>query len=146
MKLLTRANMIGCVLACTLLGTATTAMADPLHRTHYRYAGIHTHRVVNKVVVTRPAPVRTVTTVSAFSLKSLPAGYVRFLHNNETFYYSEGVYYEKKPHGYVIVKPRAGFRVATLPRGYRVIRERGVTFYSFNNVRYRKLDGFFVVV
>lgn len=145
MKLFSAANMIGCALGCSLLLTATSAMADPLHRTHYRHAGIHTHRVVNKVVV-RPAPVRTVTTVSAFSLNRLPAGYMHFLHNDETFYFSEGVYYQKKPHGYVIVKPRAGFRVATLPRGYTVIRERGTTFYSFNNVRYRKIDGFFIVV
>lgn len=145
MKLFSSKRMIGCALGCTLLFTAASAAADPLHRNHHRH-GFHTHRVVNKVVVTRPAPVRAVTTVAAVSLSTLPAGYVRFLHGDEAFYYSEGVYYQKKPHGYVIVKPRAGFRVATLPRGYTVVRERGVTFYSFNNVRYRKTGGFFVVV
>ncbi len=146
MKFLTTANTIGCALACTLLFSAASASADPLHRSHYRHVGTHTHRVVNKVVIARPAPVRTVTTVSAFSLNSLPAGYVRFLHDDETFYYSEGVYYQKQPHGFIVVKPRAGFRVATLPVGYRVVRERGATFYSFNNVRYRKSGSFFVVV
>ena len=146
MKFLSAAHMIGCALGCTLLFSATGAAADPLHRNHHRHAGAHTHRVVNKVVVARSAPSRTVTTVSAFSLNSLPAGYVRFLHDDETFYYSEGIYYQKKPHGFIIVKPRAGFRVATLPRGYRVLRERGATCYSFNNVRYRKHGSFFVVV
>ncbi len=143
MKFISGMSMIGCVLASTLLFSATTAAADPLHRSHYRHGGLHTHRVVNKVVIERPAPVRT---VSALSLNRLPIGHVRFLHDDETFYYSEGVYYQERSHGFVIVKPRAGFRVATLPRGYRVVRERGVTFYSFNNVRYRKTGGFFVVV
>ncbi len=145
MKFLSTANLIGCALGCTLLFSAATAAADP-HWNHYGYMGVHNHRVVNKVVVARPSPVRTVTTVSAFRLNSLPEGYVSFLHDDETFYYSEGVYYQKKPHGYIIVKPRAGFRVATLPRGYSVVRERGATFYSFNNVRYRKHGSFFVVV
>tara|TARA_B110000305_G_scaffold133847_1_gene149403 strand:- start:8320 stop:8550 length:231 start_codon:yes stop_codon:yes gene_type:complete len=76
----------------------------------------------------------------------LSAGYVRFLHDDETFYYREGVYYKKKPHGFVIAKPRVGLRVATLSRGYRIVRDGKSTFYNFNNVRYRKIDGFFIVV
>ena len=107
---------------------------------------MHTHSVANKVMVVRLAPIRTITTVCAFSLNRLPIGKVRFLHNDETFYYSDGVSYKKKPHGYVLVKPRVGFRVAALPRGYRVVRDGSATFYSFNNVRYRKVNGFFVVV
>jgi hypothetical protein len=57
------------------------------------------------------------TTVAAVGLNRLPIGKVRFLHNDETFYYSDGVYYKKKPHGYLLVKPRAVFRVAALPGG-----------------------------
>jgi hypothetical protein len=89
---------------------------------------VHTHSVANKVVVARPAPIRTITTVSAFSLNRLPIGKVRSLYNGEIFYYSDGVYYKKKPHGYVLVKPRAGIRVASLPRGYRVARDGSATF------------------
>ena len=105
-----------------------------------------THSVANKVVVARPAPIRTITTVSAFSLNRLLIGKVRSLYNGETFYYSDGVSYKKKPHGYVLVKPRAGFRVAALPRDYRVVRDGSVKSYSFSNRRYRKMNGFFLVV
>ena len=142
MKLSRTTGLIACALGCTLLFSATTAAAEPLHR-HYHKHGVHTHRVVNKVVVTRPAPVRT---VAALSLASLPVGYARIVHDGDTYYFSEGRYYQKRSHGFVVVTPRAGFRVTTLPRGYTVVRERGVTFYSFNNVRYRKVDGLFVVV
>ena len=86
------------------------------------------------------------TIVAAVGLNRLPIGKVRFLHNEKFFYYSDGVCYKKKPHGYVLVKPRAGFRMAALPRGCRVVRDRSVKLYSFNNVRYRKINGFFVVV
>ena len=114
---------IGCTFGCVMLLATPSVSAEPLYKSNHRHAVVHKHRVVNKVAVVRPAPIRTVTTVSAFSLNRLPAGYVRFLHDNETFYYSEGVYYKKKSHGFVIAKPRVGFRVVTLPRGYRIIRD-----------------------
>ena len=145
MKLFSAASMTG-TLCCALLVTVPSVSAEPPHKSNHRHAVVHTHSVVNKVVVSRLAPIRMITTVAAFSLNRLPIGKVRFLHNDETFYYSDGVYYKKKPHGYVVVKPRAGFPVAAPPRGYRVVRDGGATFYSFNNVRYRKVNGFFVVV
>ncbi|MBT5719526.1 DUF6515 family protein [Gammaproteobacteria bacterium] len=146
MKLFSTTSVIGYTLGCAMLLSATSASADPLHRGIHRHGVVHSHQTVNTVVVTPAAPIRTVTRVSASRLNRLPATHVRFVHNDETFFYSEGVYYQKKGRGYIIVKPRAGFRVATLPRGYRVIREGNVKFYSFNNVRYRKRNGFFVVV
>ena len=99
---------------------------------------------MNKVVIVRQATIRTFTTVSVFSPNRQPAGYVRFLYGEETFYYSEGVYYKKKPRGYVLVKLRTEFQVVILPRGYRVIRDGHATFYNFNNLRYRKINDFFV--
>ena len=75
------------------------------YKSNHKHAIVFTHSVANKVVVARPAPIRTITTVSAFSLNRLPIGKVRSLYNGETFYYSDGVYYKKKPHGYVLVKP-----------------------------------------
>jgi len=141
MKLFSAASMTG-TLFCALLVTAPSVSAEPPHKSNHRHAVVH----ANKVVVARAAPIRMITTVSAFSLNRLPIGKVRFLHNDETFYYSDGVYYKKSPHGYVVIKPRAGFRVAVLPKGYRVIRDGSAIFYSFNNVRYRKMKEFFVVV
>lgn len=146
MKIFSAARISGCTLAFMMLLAAPSLSAEPLHKSVHKHAVVHTHRVVNRVAVARPAPIRTVTTISALGLSRLPAGYVRFIHDDETFYFSEGVYYKKQPQGYVIVKPRAGFRVAALPRGYKVVRDRGATFYSSNNVRYRKVGEFFIVV
>jgi hypothetical protein len=129
-----------------MLIMAPSVSAEPLHESSSRHAVVHTHRVVNRVVVARQMLIRTVTTISAFSLNNLPAGYARLIRGDETFYFSRGVYYKRKPHGFVIVKPRVGFSVAVLPSGYKTIRDSGATFYSFNNVRYRKHNGFFVVV
>ena len=146
MKFFSTVSAIGCTFGCAMLLVATSVSAEPSHKNNHRHAVVHTHRVVSKVAIARPAPIRTVTKVSAFSLNRLSAGYVRFLHDDETFYYREGAYYKKKPHGFVIAKPRVSLRVATLSRGYRIVRDGKSTFYNFNNVRYRKIDGFFIVV
>ncbi len=142
MKLVSLASAVG----FTFLFAVSSVQADPHFRNGDRHNLLHNHRLGSRTVVVRPTPVRAVTSVAAFSLSSLPVGHLRFVHDDETYYYYEGVYYQKMSHGYVIVKPRSGFRVAALPSGYRVIREGSNTFYSFNNVRYRKLDGFFIVV
>jgi Family of unknown function (DUF6515) len=142
MRLYSVVRLTQCTVACAMLLVTPSLSAAPHHKS------VHTHAVVhkNRVVVARPAPIRTVTTVSTLSLNRLPAGHVRFTHDNETFYFSEGRYYQKGANAYVIVKPRSGFRVAALPRGYRIVREGRATYYTFNNIRYRKVNGFFVVV
>jgi len=117
MKTFSAASLTGCALACGMLLAAPSLSAEPIHKSNHRHVVVHSPRVVNRVVVVRPAPIRTVTKVSAFSLNRLPAGYVRFIHDGETFYFSEGVYYKKQSHGFVIVKPRSGFRLAVLLRG-----------------------------
>ena len=66
------------------------------YKSNHKHAIVFTHSVANKVVVARPAPIRTITTVSAFSLNRLPIGKVRFLHNDEFFYYSDGGVLQKE--------------------------------------------------
>lgn len=143
MKIFSVTSVTTVLLGSILLTTAPIAVAEPLHRNHHRHAVVHTHRANDPVVVVRSQPARSIT---ALSLNRLPTGYVRFIHEDETFYFSDGVYYQKRPHGFVVVKPRAGFRIASLPRGYTVFREGNATYYRYNNVSYRKHDGFFIVV
>jgi len=145
MKLFSTAS-ITIALCSALLVTAPSVSAEPPHKRNHKHAVVHPHSFANKVVVARLEPNRINTTVAAVGLNLLPIRKVRFLHNDEFFYYSDGVYYKKKPHGYVLVKPRAGFRVAALPRDYRVVRDGSVKSYSFSNRRYRKMNGFFLVV
>jgi len=146
MKYFSTTNLTGFVLGASMLLSAPTLTAEPSHKSDERAEYAHVQRVVKKVVAARPASVRTVTTVSAFSLNRLPADHVSFVHDDERIYSSAGVYYKKALHGFVIVKPRRGFRVAMLPRGHKIIRDAGATFYSFNDVRYRKAGSVFIVV
>ena len=120
MKLFSTAS-ITMALCSVLLVTAPSVSAEPPHKRNHKHAAVRPHSVANKVVVARLEPNRINTTIAALGLNLLPIRKVRFLHNDEFFYYSDGVYYKKKPHGYVLVKPRAGFRMAALPRGYRVV-------------------------
>lgn len=143
MRVFSTASVISFAICGVLLGFATSVSAEPLHKGRHHHAIVHSHRDVTRVKVVRPTPVRTISTVSTVSL---PLGFVSFLHEGETFYYSDGVYYQRQPKGFVIVKPRIGFRVATLPRGYTVVREGGATFYRANNVRYKRVGGFYIVV
>lgn len=89
MKLFSTAS-ITMALCSALLVTTPSVSAEPPHKRSHKHA---------------------------VGLNLLSIGNIRFLHNDEFFYYSDGVYYKKKPHGYVLFKPLAEFRVAALPQG-----------------------------
>jgi len=146
MNFISVTNLTGFVLSAAMLLTSSTLGAEASHKCDGCREHVHMERAVKNVVFVRPASVRTVTTAYRFSLNRLPAGHVSFFHDDEKIFFSEGLYYKKALHGFVLVKPRTGFRVAALPRGHKIIRDAGVTFYSFNNVRYRKAGGLFIVV
>ena len=118
-----------------------SAQARPYHH-------VHKHVVVERHVVVKPAPVRTalrrVTTRTILSV--LPSNHVRVVHNGETYYYHDGIYYLRESRGYVAVKPVIGLRVVSLPSGYVKIRRGRDTLYRFNDVYYRRDNGFFIVV
>lgn len=117
----------------------TSAQARPFHHTH--------QRVVERHVVVKPAPVRTaVSRLASAVLNVLPPNHVRVQHHGETYYYHDGIYYLRQPHGYVVVRPVAGLRVASLPSGYVTVRRGRNPLYRFNDVYYRRDNGFFIVV
>ena len=65
MKLFSTTSVIRYTLGCAMLLWKTSASADPLLRGVHRQGVVHSHQTVNMIIVTRPAPIRTVASVSA---------------------------------------------------------------------------------
>ena len=142
MKPLTISLWIG----CSVLFAVSSAQARPVHHISHRHV-LAGNNDVHKKVIVRPAPVRSkyyhLTTVR---LRTLPAGFVRLVHNDDTYYYANGLYYVEEPLGYVQRSPVVGLRVASLPPAHTRIRIGTETLYRYNNTHYRKINGFFIVV
>ena len=123
------------------------AQAHPRHNLHSH----HSHVVVKKEVVVKPAPVRnlvarTVARTVGTVFDTLPANHVRVVHAGRTYFLHDGIYYARQGARYVVVKPVAGIRVASIPTGYSTVRIGGRTHYRFNNVTYRRVNNYYVVV
>ena len=83
-------------LCSVLLVTAPSVSAEPPHKRNHKHAAVRPHSVANKVVVARLEPNRINTTVAALGLNLFPIRKVRFLHNDEFFYYSDGGVLQKE--------------------------------------------------
>ena len=114
---------------------------------HPRHAN-HKTVVVERHVVTKPAPVRNVVNklVVGAVVNALPVGHSRHVHLGRTYYFHDGHFYEPVARGYKVVRPVAGIRVSSLPRGHVTVRINGATHYRYRDVTYRRVNGYYVVV
>lgn len=100
MKSITFVASIGCVLLLTI----STAQARPLHHASHRHVVVE-RNIVHKKVVVRPAPMRSnISHLTTVRLTTLPRGFVRLLHGDDTYYYVNGLHYVKDLRGYVQVR------------------------------------------
>jgi hypothetical protein len=75
----------------------------------------HTHVNVERNVVVRPTPVRTVVNqLSSIRIGTLPREHVRIIHVGNTYHYHNGIYYVRDKGGYVVVKPAPRLREVTV--------------------------------
>ena len=58
----------------------------------------------------------------------LPAAFATLAIAGMTYYYSQGVYYRRAPHGYVVVAPPEGAVVTTIPAGFETVNINGAPF------------------
>lgn len=86
-----------------------------------------------KVVVPPPAPRPGAVVVG------LPVGYITVLVGGARYFYYGGVFYRKRPHGYVVVRAPVGAVVVALPVGFE-------TYYYYGGVYYQKVPSGYVVV
>lgn len=79
------------------------------------------------------------------AIDNLPQGFNTILIGDETFYYSNGVFYQKivRDAKYVVVPPPIGAVVFDLPVGYQYMFTNGKALYVSNGVYYKKvLEGY----
>lgn len=79
----------------------------------------------------------------------LPHGFVTINLDDETFYYCNGIFYQKIMHDqkYLVVPPPIGAMVFDIPAGYQYMLIDGTAYYVYQGVYYvRVLDGYKVVL
>jgi len=86
--------------------------------------------------------------VQSTPINNLPHGFITIGVGQETYYYCEGVFYQKviREQEYVIVPPPIGAVVFTIPQGYQLILIDGVSYYVYEGVFYKHvLEGYKVI-
>jgi hypothetical protein len=78
----------------------------------------------------------------------LPHGFITINVGYETYYYCNGIFYQKimRDQKYVIVPPPIGAVVFTIPQGYQLMLIDGISYYEYQEVYYKRvLEGFKVI-
>jgi len=68
---------------------------------------------------------------------SLPLAFATLIIAGATYYYYEGIYYQRMRDGYVVVTAPVGAVVTTIPLGCQPVIIDGVPYYTINGVTYR---------
>lgn len=71
--------------------------------------------------------------------------YLQLSVNGATYYYSEGVFYQYSPNGYVIVKAPVGAVIPALPAGYSQIIVNQKSYYCYQNIYFLPASGGYIV-
>jgi hypothetical protein len=81
-------------------------------------------------------------------LAVLPPGSTTVIVGPQTFFYHEGIFFQKsmRDQKYVVVPPPIGAVVHAIPEGFQMIMQQGLALYEYNGVYYRRvLEGFKVI-
>jgi hypothetical protein len=82
-----------------------------------------------------------------YVVTSVPGHTTVIRHGGVAYHCHQGIYYIKRPAGFVVVSPAFGLRVTVLPRGYSRIVVAGVPYFYYYGVFYRPVTaGSYVVV
>jgi hypothetical protein len=78
----------------------------------------------------------------------LPSGFVTINVGDETYYYCNGIFYQKimRDQKYAIVPPPIGAVVFSIPQGYQYMFIDGISYYAYEGVYYKRvLEGYRVI-
>ena len=75
-----------------------------------------------------------------------PAGHRTIWAGGVKYFYHGGVYYRKRPSGFVVVRAPIGAIIASLPIGFITFAVLGSTYYYYAGVYYQKVPSGYVVV
>ncbi len=76
----------------------------------------------------------------------LPGRFVKIALDGHSYYYVNGVFYQKRKLGYVVVAAPRGAVVSKLPHGHKVIVDNGMQYYTFNGVYWKHAPAGYIVV
>ncbi len=94
----------------------------------------------SKFVIKHPVPHYGKVVVTA------PAGYRTIWAGGIEYFYYGGVYYQKRPSGFVVVRAPIGAIIATLPIGFITFAVGGSPYYYYGGVYYQRIQAGYVVV
>lgn len=75
------------------------------------------------------------------AVRTLPRGAVVVKRGNVAYHVADGIYYQRRTSGYVVVRPAPGLRVRALPRTLIRLTVRGSVFYYHYGVFYSQPEG-----
>lgn len=81
-------------------------------------------------------------------LETLPSGFVTINVGDETFYYSNGIFYQKiiRDQKYAVAPAPVGAVVFRIPKGYQYVMMDGKAYYMYKGVYYKRvLEGYKVI-
>jgi len=93
-----------------------------------------------RVIVTRPRP------RPGKFIVDLPSRHTRLVVRGRPYYYRSGLFYYRRPRGYVVVGPPIGAIVPRLAIGFSTVWVGGSFYYYYGNVFYRRVPTGYVVV
>ena len=75
-----------------------------------------------------------------------PVGYVSVRFGGAKYFYHAGVFYQKRPHGFIVAPPPVGAIVASIPVGFQVVVIGGLTYYCYGGAYYQRVPSGYIVV
>jgi len=76
----------------------------------------------------------------------LPFGYAKVRVGGAKYFYHAGVFYQKGPHGFLVVSPPVGAIIASIPVGFQVVVIGGATYYCYGGTYYQRVPSGYIVV
>ena len=76
----------------------------------------------------------------------LPGRFVKIALGGLSYYYVNGIFYQKRDRGYVVVAAPRGAVVSKIPHGHKVIVDNGKRYYPFKGVYWRRTPAGYIVV
>jgi len=121
--------------ACILLvGISSEAFAGPKRHDRKR------DERRTRVVVKHPSP-----RIGA-PVKQLPGRHTRVVVGKKRYYSHRGVFYRKRPSGFVVARAPIGAVLASIPSGHISFRIGSIPYFFFGGVLYRRAPRGYVVV
>lgn len=77
---------------------------------------------------------------------NLPFGYVSVWAGGVNYFYNAGIFYQRRPNGFIVAPPPVGAIIASIPAGFQVVVIGGLTYYCYGGAYYQRVPSGYIVV